>query len=46
MKEIPLQLRKSKNFAHPKEIEIRGEIYVEKKEFSNLNDKFKEEGQK
>ena len=28
MKEIPLQLKKSKNFAHPKEIEIRGEIYV------------------
>ena len=46
MKEIPLQLNKSKNFAHPEEIEIRGEIYVEKKDFSNLNDKFKEEGQK
>ena len=26
MKEIPLQLKKSKNFAYPKEIEIRGEI--------------------
>ena len=46
MKEIPMQLKKSKNFAYPKEIEIRGEIYVEKKDFSNLNDKFKEEGQK
>ena len=33
MKEIPMQLKKSKNFAYPKEIEIRGEIYVKKKIF-------------
>ena len=46
MKEIPLQLKKSKDFAYPEEIEIRGEIYVEKEDFSNLNDKFKKDGQK
>ena len=46
MKEVPLQLKKSKDFPCPKEIEIRGEIYVEKKDFLNLNKKFKEEGQK
>ena len=46
MKEVPIQLKKNKDFPFPKEIEIRGEIYVEKKDFLNLNERFKEEGQK
>ncbi len=46
MKGIPLQLKKSKNYPYPQKIEIRGEIYVEKKDFINMNLKFKEEGQK
>jgi DNA ligase (NAD+) len=46
MKEVPIQLKKNKDFPFPKEIEIRGEIYVEKKDFLNLNKRFKEEGQK
>ena len=46
MKEVPMQLKKNKDYPFPKEIEIRGEIYVEKKDFLNLNERFKKEGQK
>ena len=32
MKEVPMQLKKNKDFPFPKEIEIRGEIYVRSEE--------------
>ena len=46
IKDIPLKLNKSKKFPFPVEIEIRGEIFVEKKDFDNMNEKFKKNGQK
>ena len=46
IKDIPLKLNKSKKFPFPVEIEIRGEIFVEKKDFDDINKKFEENGQK
>ena len=46
IKDIPLKLNKSKKFPFPVEIEIRGEIFVEKKDFDDMNEKFKKNGQK
>lgn len=46
IKDIPLKLNENKKFPFPDEIEIRGEIFVEKKDFDDINKKFEENGQK
>ncbi|OUW08446.1 MAG: hypothetical protein CBD19_02935 [Gammaproteobacteria bacterium TMED159] len=45
IKQIPLKLFKSE-FSFPSEIEIRGEIYVEKNDFDLTNKRYEDEGQK
>ena len=44
-KQIPLNLRNS-DYKFPEEIEIRGEIYIEKDDFHSFNKKYQKEGKK
>ena len=45
IKQIPLNLRNS-DYKFPEEIEIRGEIYIEKDDFHSFNKKYQKEGKK